>query len=448
MSSPRHMAIGWLMEPAGTHAAGWQKFVGQPDVANNIRHFAKMAKEAEAAKLDFIFQADSASIRPGPIEAVARQQAYANMLEPFTQMTALSQATSRIGLVSTGITSFWEPFNLARLAMSVDHVSGGRFGWNIVTGRHPLAAPNFGEESIAHADRYKRAHEFTDVVLGLWDSYEDDAFIRDPQLGYYFDPAKIHLLNHSGEYYKVRGPMNLGRSPQGWPVLVQAGSSGPGKEFAAKFAEVVFSISGNLERAGAFYEDIKGQMAQFGRERDEMRILSALQVIVRESEQEALDAFEEMQQKLHPELIKHTVSYDLETDVMDLDLDDYVTVDHLPADANSSKSADALLREWLTKKPMTVRELYFQFCQNRSAITVHGTPRQVADVMEEWFEAGVADGFMLFLPLESGMRDFGRLVVPELQRRDLFRREYEGTTLREHLGLKRPEWIARTNGCN
>lgn len=444
MSALRKMAIGWLMEPAGTHSAGWQKFAGRRDVANDIRHFAEMARDAEAAKLDFIFQADSASIRPGPIEAVARQETYANMLEPFTQMAALSQLTSRIGLVSTACTSFWEPFNLARLAASVDHISGGRFGWNIVTGRHPLAAPNYGQDSIGHADRYHRAHEFTEVVLGLWDSYEDDAFCRDRETGYYFDPAKIHVLNHEGEFYRVRGPMNLARPPQGYPVLVQAGSSGDGKEFAARFAEVNFSINGTIEKAREFYEDLKGRMAKYGRERDQMRVLSALQVVVRDTAQEAVDAFEDMQQMLHPELMKHTVSYDLETDVMDLDLDDYVTVDRLPAEANSSKSADALLREWLTKRPMTVRELYFKFCQSRSSNMIHGTADQVADVMEEWFTAGVADGFMLMFPLESGMRDFGRLVVPELQRRGLFRTEYEGSTLREHLGLKRPPHRAQS----
>ncbi|WP_340265845.1 NtaA/DmoA family FMN-dependent monooxygenase [Sphingobium mellinum] len=443
MSNDRQMVIGWLMEPAGTHAAGWQEFTDRRDVANDIHHFAEMAREAEAAKLDFIFQADSSSIRPGPIDAVARQPTYANMLEPFTQMAALSQATSRVGLVSTACTSFWEPFNLARLAASVDHISGGRFGWNIVTGRHPLAAPNFGHDTIAHADRYKRAHEFTEVVLGLWDSYEDDAFCRDPQSGYYFDPTKIHALDHKGEYYNVRGPMNLGRPPQGWPVLVQAGASGDGQDFGARFGEVIFSINGTLERAGKFYEDIKGQLAKYGRERDEMRVLSALQVVVRETAQEATDAFEDMQRRLHPELMKHTVSYDLETDVMDLDVDDYVTLDRLPVEANSSKSADALLREWLSERPMTVRELYYKFSQSRSAKTIYGSPGEVADVMEEWFTAGVADGFMTLFPLESGMRDFGRLVVPELQRRGLFRQDYEGSTLRDHLGLKRPVWNAR-----
>jgi N-acetyl-S-(2-succino)cysteine monooxygenase len=438
MPSKRQMIIGWLLEPAGTHAAGWQKFVGQPDISNDINHFAQMAREAEEAKLDFIFQADSSSIRPGPLGAVARQSTYNNMLEPFTQMAALSQVTSRIGLIATGITSFWEPFNLARVMASLDHMSGGRAGWNIVTGRHPLAAPNFGHDSIAHADRYRRGTEFTEVVLGLWDSYEDDAFCRDVTSGHYFDPTKIHALHHEGEFYKVRGPLSLARPPQGRPVLVQAGASDDGKDFSAQFAEVVFAINGTREKAQQFYDDVKRRMAMHGREPDEMRILNALNVIVRETEQEAATAFEEMQTLLHPELMKHTVSYDLETDVMDLDVDDYVTLDRLPQDANSSKSADALLREWLTEKPMTVRELYLRFSQGRSAKTIHGTPTQVADLMEEWFAAGATDGFMMFFPLESGMRDFGRLVVPELQRRGLFRREYKGSTLREHLGLKLP----------
>lgn len=438
MVAHRKMAIGWLMEPAGTHAAGWQQFAGQRDIANDIDHFAKMAREAEAAKLDFIFQADSMSIRPGPIDSVARHITYSNMLEPFTQMAALSQVTSRIGLVSTACTSFWEPFNLARLASSIDHISGGRFGWNIVTGRHPLAAPNFGVDKIMHADRYKSAHEFTEVVLGLWDSYEDDAFCRDPESGYYFDPAKIHVLNHEGEFFKVRGPMNLGRPPQGRPVLVQAGSSGDGKEFAARFGEVLFTQIGTIEKAREFYDDIKERMAKYGREPDEVRVLTAWSVVVRDTVQEAEEAYAELQEKLHPDLIKHTVSFDLETDVMDLELDDYVTLDRLPADANSSKSGDALLREWLTERPMTVREIYHKFSQNRSGLKICGDAKQVADFMEEWFNAGVNDGFMLLFPLYSGMQDFGRLVIPELQRRGLFRHEYEGRTLREHLGLKRP----------
>lgn len=448
MTSEKKMVIGWLMEPAGTHAAAWQKLADQPNVSNDIKYFKQMAQEAEAAKLDFIFQADSASIRPGPIEAVARGSSYSNMLEPFTEMTALSQATSRIGLVATGITSYSEPFNLARLVASLDHISEGRAGWNIVTGRHPMAAPNFGKdfaqsESIAHAERYRRATEFTEVVLGLWDSYEDDAFCRDVETGYFFDPNKVHILNHEGKYYKVRGPLNLGRPPQGHPVLFQAGSSGDGKEFAARFGEAIFTINGSIEKARAFYDDLKQRMLKFGRQPQDMKILNALIVIVRDTEQEAADAFAEMQDSVHPELMKHVVSYDLETDVRDLDVDDYVTIDRLPKEANSSKSGDAVIREWLTKRPMTVRELFNQFSQSRSGITIHGSPKQVADLMEEWFTAGVTDGFMLMFPLESGMRDFGTKVVPELQRRGLFRTEYSGTTLRDHLGLKRPPHPAR-----
>lgn len=439
------MALGWLMEPAGTHAAGWQKFADQRDPVTDIKHFASMAQEAEAAKLDFIFQYDSPSIRPGPVEAVARNSTYANLLEPFTQMAALSQLTSRIGLVATGCTSYYEPFNMARIVASLDHISGGRAGWNIVTGRHPLAAFNFGHlDGIPHAERYERGREFTEVVLGLWDSYEDGAFCRDVKSGYYVDPAKMHTLDHNGKYYSVRGPLNLARPPQGRPVLVQAGASGDGREFAARFGEVIFSINGTFEKSREFYDDLKQRMAKYGRERDEMRVLNALNVIVADTAQEAADAYEEMQGRLHPEVIKHMVSVDLETDVMDLGVDDYVTIDRLPKEANSSKSADALLREWLTKRPMTVRELYREFCQSRSANTIHGTANQVADLMEEWFRGGVVDGFMMFFPLATGMRDFGTRVVPELQRRGLFRSEYEGNTLREHLGLKRPSHPAES----
>lgn len=445
MTGSKKMSIGWLMEAAGTHAAGWQTMVDRRDPVIDIRHFAQMAKEAEAAKLDFIFQYDSPAIRPGPIDAVARNSTYANMLEPFTQLAALSQVTSRIGLVATGCTTYYEPYNMARMVASLDHISDGRAGWNIVTGRHPLAAFNFGHtEGIPHAERYKRGREFTEVVLGLWDSYEDDAFCRDIETGYYLDPAKMHIQNHKGEYYDVRGPLNLARTPQGRPVLVQAGSSGDGRDFGARFGEVIFSINGTFEKSREFYDDMKGRMAKYGRQPDEMRVLNGLNVIVKDSVQEAVDAYETLQDMLHPEAIKHMVSIDLETDVMGMDVDDYVTLDHLPKEVNSSKSGDAVLREWLSERPMTVRELYRQFCQSRSASTIHGTATQVADLMEEWFTGGVVDGYMMFFPLASGMRDFGARVVPELQRRGLFRTEYEGATLREHLGLQRPPFPARS----
>lgn len=441
MPASKHMALGWMMEPAGTHAAGWQNFADQRDPVNNIRFFAQMAQEAEAAKLDFIFQYDSPSIRPGPLDVVARNSIYTNLLEPFTQMAALSQLTSRIGLVATGCTSYYEPYNMARIVASLDHISEGRAGWNIVTGRHPLAALNFGHsDGIAHADRYERGREFTDTVLDLWDSYEDDAFCRDVESGFYVDPAKIHVQNHKGKFYDVRGPLNLARPPQGRPVLVQAGASEDGRDFGSKYGEVIFSINGTMEKSREFYDDMKQRMAKHGRQPDEMRILNALNVIVADSKEEAVAAYEAMQDKLHPEVIRHMVSVDLEADLSDLGVDDLVTIDRLPKEANSSKSADAVLREWLSERPMTVRELYRKFSQSRSASTIHGTAMEVADLMEEWFRAGVVDGFMMFFPLESGMRDFGTKVVPELQRRGLFRTEYEGTTLREHLGLQRPSF--------
>lgn len=441
MPTSNHMAIGWMMEPAGTHAAGWQTFADQRDPVTDIRYFAQMAQEAEAAKLDFIFQYDSPSIRPGPLDAVARNSIYTNLLEPFTQMAALSQLTSRIGLVATGCTSYYEPYNMARIVASLDHISGGRAGWNVVTGRHPLAALNFGHsDGLAHADRYERGREFTDTVIDLWDSYEDDAFCRDVQSGFYVDPAKIHIQNHKGKYYDVRGPLNLARPPQGRPVLVQAGASEDGREFGAKYGEVIFSINGTFEKSREFYDDMKQRMTKFGRQPDEMRILNGLNVIIGDTAQEAADAYEAMQDRLHPDVIKHMVSVDLEADLADLGIDDLVTVDRLPKEANSSKSADAVLRGWLSERPMTMRELYRKFSQSRSANTIHGTAKEVADLMEDWFRGGVVDGFMMFFPLASGMRDFGTKVVPELQRRGLFRTEYEGTTLREHLGLRRPSF--------
>lgn len=435
----RQMILGWLMNPCGTHRASWMTFAGRPDPLTDIDLFKAMAQEAERAKFDFIFQADWPSVRPGPPSHTARNVTYNVILEPISLMSTLAAVTSKIGVVATGSTTFSEPYTLARQFASLDHISHGRAGWNIVTTRSPIASLNYGlTEEVPHADRYKRGEEFVDVTKGLWDSYEDDAIVRDTERGLYFDPDKLHVLNYKSEEFSVRGPLNISRPPQGNPVLFQAGASDIGMQLGARVGEVIFCLKDTIEAMQDYSRKVKEAAVQFGRSPDEVKVVCGFDIVVKKTAAEAKAAIAALDEMLHPDAIKDVVSADIEADITHLDLDDLVTFDMLPEDANSSKSADAVIRGWLEEKPMTVREIYNQFSRSRSAVGIHGDPMQVADKLEEWFISGATDGFMFFFPLASGMWDFNELVVPELQRRGLFRREYTGETLRENLGLPRP----------
>ena len=438
-SMGRQMIIGWLMSPAGAHPAGWTKFGDRPNPSSDFARYAAMAREAERAKLDFVFQADWPSVAPGPLEQTSRNAGYNVWFDPIPLTSALAAVTSEIGIVATGSTTYSEPYNLARNFASLDHISRGRAAWNIVTSRSPIASLNYGHtREVSHEERYRRAEEFVDVVLGLWDSYEDDAIVRDPERGLYFDPAKRHELAYVSEYFRVRGPLNMSRPPQGHPVLFQAGASDTGIELGARVGEVMFSVHPTIDLAQTYMRKLKDRAAAFGRSPDDLRVVTSIDVVVKKTAAEAEDAMAEMDARLHPDALKTIVSTDIEADISDLGIDDLVTLDRLPSRANSSKSADSLLRSWLEEKPMTVRELFHRFSRARSAVRAYGDPKQVADIMEEWFTSGATDGFMLLMQLESGIWDFGSLVVPELQRRGLFRTEYAGRTLRDHLGLPRP----------
>jgi FMN-dependent oxidoreductase (nitrilotriacetate monooxygenase family) len=438
-SNERQMILGWLLDPTGTHASSWMIDQSERDPRTDFANYKAMAEEAERAKLHFIFQADWPSVRPGPPERIARVTSYNVWFEPVSLMSALASITSKIGLVGTGSTSFNEPYNLARQFSTLDHISEGRAGWNIVTSRSPIAGMNYGrDEQIPHSDRYKRGEEFVDVVKGLWDSYEDDAIVRDVENGLYFDPKKLHTLDYKSDQFNVLGPLNISRSPQGYPVMFQAGASPTGITLGARVADVIFCIHRNIEDMQNFSEKVRAQAVEFGRLPSAIKICNAFDVVVKRTATEADEAVARLDAMLHPESIKQWVSDDIEADITDLDLDDLITVDRLPKIANSSKSADSVIRKWLEEKPMSVREMYDRF-KARSAVSVHGDPIQVADKMEEWFTSGATDGFMLFFPLPSGMRDFNELVVPELQRRGLFHTDYSGTTLRENLNLPRPE---------
>lgn len=351
----------------------------------------------------------------------------------------MSAVTKNIGLIATASTSYSDPFNLARQFSSLDHLSGGRAGWNLVTSSDPDAAFNFGHEThILHADRYDRAEEFADVVLGLWDSWEDDAFPRDREAGIYFDKNKLHILDHKGKHFKVRGPLNTPRTPQGHPVVVQAGASEPGKELAARTAEAIFAAQITLEEAVGFYADVKGRMAKYGRDQGELKIMPGIFPVVAPSQAEAEDKFAQLQ-----DLIQPIVGLNMLAGLSGgLDLSQYDIDGPLPdavPETNAGKSRQSLLLDLARRENLTIRQLYLRIAGARGHWQVVGTPQHIADQLEERFEARGADGFNVMAPImPGGLKDFIDLVVPELRRRGLFRTEYEGTTLRENLGLKRP----------
>ncbi|MGO4716952.1 LLM class flavin-dependent oxidoreductase [Bradyrhizobium sp. 2TAF24] len=437
--SRRHekLSLGAFLLFTGHHVAAWR----HPDASDSqhFADFARFAAIAEQAKFDAVFLADIVGVRTDDLAAQSRK-AHSGVypFEPLTLLSALSVSTSRIGLVATTSTSFTEPFNLARQFASLDLLSGGRAGWNLVTSTEPAAALNFGHAAlIPHAERYARAEEFVDVVQGLWDSWEADAFVRNREQGVYFDPDKLHVLDHRGKHFRVRGPLNIPPSPQGRPVVVQAGSSEPGKELAARTAEVIFTAQQTLAEAVAFYADVKGRLAKYGRAAEDIKILPGVFPVVGRTEAEARDKFEQLQGLIPPEVgLGLLASFLGDPDIV-----------HHPADGpvpplketEGGKSRQALLVELARRENLTLRDLYLRIAGARGHWQVVGTPTQIADQLEERFRAYGADGFNIMAPvLPGGLTDFVELVLPELRRRNLFRTEYEGKTLREHLGLKRP----------
>lgn len=438
--SQRQLSLNAFLMATGHHIAAWR----HPDVPAgaevDFREYLRVARLAEAAKFDAVFVADgvAANFGSGSLEAASRN-ARASFLEPFTLLSALAAVTERIGLIGTVSTSFNEPYHLARKFASLDWISNGRAGWNQVTSNTLAEAQNFNrDEHLEHALRYERAGEFLDVVKGLWDSWEDDAFVRDKASGQFFDPARLHVLDHRGKHFRVKGPLNVARSPQGYPVLVQAGSSDAGKEIAARTAEAIFTAHQSLESAQAFYADVKGRLARYGRSPQELKILPGILAIVGHTEEEAQAKYRQLQELIHPQVGLSLLSGMIGADLSGYDLDGPVPQD-LP-ETNGGKSRQALLLDLAARDNLSIRELYLRIAGARGHWTVVGTAEQVADQIQLWFENGAADGFNVMPPwLPGGLDDFIELVVPELRRRGLFRTEYAGTTLREHFGLARPE---------
>ncbi|KQY42441.1 LLM class flavin-dependent oxidoreductase [Rhizobium sp. Root483D2] len=432
----RQLHLGAFMRPVSLHTAAWRYPGAYPDANFNFRHLKTFAETVERAKFDAFFMADHLAVLNMPIEALWRSHTVTSF-EPFTLLSALATATSRLGLVATASTTFDEPYHIARRFASLDHISEGRAGWNIVTTSNPDAALNFGlEDHVDHAERYRRAREFYDVVTGLWDSFADDAFIRDAASGLYFDPAKLHVLDHKGDYLSVRGPLNIARPPQGWPVIVQAGASEPGRQLAAETAEVIFGSSPDLESGKSFYADVKSRMEKIGRNRDHLKVLPGAFVVVGDTVDEAKAKRAHLDSLVYYESAIASLSIALGHDASGFDPDAPLPRD-IP-DTNASKTGRAQVLRLAEQEGLTVRQLAQRY-GGYSGLSFVGTPATIADEMETWlFEYG-SDGFNIAFPfLPQGLTDVAEKLVPELQRRGLFRRDYEGTTLRDHLGLPRP----------
>jgi N-acetyl-S-(2-succino)cysteine monooxygenase len=435
------MKLGAFFHPTGNHVAAWLHPEAQIDAGTNFKHYAKLAQTAERGKFDLMFLADALAVRDGKLAALSRWPQYMVYFDPVTLLSAIAAVTEHIGLVATATTSYNEPYNIARRFASLDHISGGRAGWNVVTSSNLSEAYNFGREAhFEHDERYDRAIEFTEIVCGLWDSWDDDAFVRDRATGRYFDPAKLHVLNHKGNHFSVRGPLNVARPPQGHPVIFQAGSSEAGRELAARTAEGVFTPQHTLAGAQEFYRDLKGRMAKYERPPDTLKIMPGLNVIVGRTAKEADEKHRYLQSLIHPDVGLELLSNALGG----FDLSEYDIDGPLPdiPDHWGAVTGQTSLRNvvgWAREEGLTIRQLYERFAGARGQRTLKGSQVQVADDMEKWFLEYGVDGFLVqpaYLP--GGLDDFVDLVIPELQSRDLFRSDYGGATLRDNLGLKRP----------
>jgi alkanesulfonate monooxygenase len=436
MTSQKQLKLGAFMRPVSLHAGAWRYPGAYPDANFNFKHIVSFAQKLEQAKFDAFFMADHLAVLNMPIEALKRSHTVTSF-EPFTLLSALAALTEKIGLVATASTTFDAPYHIARRFASLDHISGGRAGWNIVTTSNPDAALNFGlEEHMEHDERYGRAREFYDVVTGLWDSFADDAFIRDTESGIFFDPDRMHVLGHKGADLSVRGPLNIARSPQGWPVIVQAGQSEAGRQLAAETAEVVFAAPRDLDTAKPMYADIKGRMQRIGRNPEHLKILPAAFIVVGDTVEEARAKRAKLDSLVHYDSAIAQLSITLGHDASKFDPD--APLPEIP-ETNASKSGREQAIRLAQRENLTVRQLA-QRLGGYGGLAFVGTPASIADEMETWLDEQGSDGFNVVFPfLPQGLNDVADRVIPELQRRGLFRKDYEGTTLREHLGLPRPE---------
>ncbi|MDJ0388449.1 LLM class flavin-dependent oxidoreductase [Roseomonas sp. E05] len=436
MSTRKPISLGLSMRYLGYHAAAWRHPAADPGAASDFNHFLHVARTAEAAKFDMVFLADGIGIRAkdDPPGSLCRSAQTAE-LEPLTLLSALAATTTHIGLVATASTTYNEPFHIARKYASLDRISGGRAGWNIVTSWSDAEAQNFNrDQHLDYGTRYERAAEFVEVVKGLWDSWDADAFRHDKASGIFFDPAKLHVLSHQGKHFKVKGPLSVARSPQGRPVLVQAGASEAGMEIAAESADVVYAVPHDLETGRAYYADLKARVVRHGRAPEGLKILPGITPFIGRTEAEAREKYDLLNELVAPEL-GLSYLYGQMGDLSAYPLDGPVPEPNDPKVRSIAKNLLALAR----RDNLTIRQLYTTIAAGFGSRIVIGTPKQIVDEMEAWIEAEAADGFNIcpaVLPL--GLEEFAEMVTPELQRRGLFRTEYSGRTLREHLGVSVP----------
>jgi FMN-dependent oxidoreductase (nitrilotriacetate monooxygenase family) len=434
----RLMRLGAFVHETGQHVAAWRHPQAHMQSGTNFAEMVETAQLAERGKFDLLFLADSAAVNLSGSADVRGRMGKVVKFEPMTILSALAAVTKNLGLVATSTTTFNEPYTLARQFASLDQISGGRSGWNLVTSNNEQDALNYSREAhLSHSDRYDRAIEFADVVNGLWDSWDDDAFIRDKEGGVFFDPAKMHVLNHKGAHFQVRGPLNVACSPQGRPVLVQAGASGTGRDVAARLAELVFTAATTFEQAKEFYDDVRMRIPRFGRSQDQVKVMPGFYPVVAPTASEAQEKYDYLQSLIQKpvgiSILEHTIGvHGLDKIPLDGPVPEM-------ADTNGPLSRQRLLLEQARRDKLTFWELCLANAGPRGDALSIGTPSQVADEMEHWFKDGAADGFNVMPAwLPGSLKDFVDLVIPELQRRGLFRTEYEAMTLRENLGLPRP----------
>ncbi len=432
MPNGRKMRIGAFLAGTGGNMASWRHPKAVADGAINLEYYRGLTRKAEAAKLDFVFFGDGLYI------SEKSHPNFLNRFEPLTLLAALAMDTTHIGLAATLSTTYSDPYTVARQFASIDHISGGRAAWNIVTSPLEGSALNYNKpEHPQHDLRYRMADEYVEITKGLWDSWEDDAFVRDKGRGVFFDPEKMHRVNYKGEFYSVQGPLNISRSPQGQPVLIQAGASEAGKEFAAKQADLIFTTSGNLASAMGFRDDVKDRAVRYGRSAEEMYILPSCSPVVGQTEADAEAKYQEICDLVS---IEDSLNY-LGRYFNDIDFTQFELDEQFPElgdfARNGWESSTDRLKQMAREEKLTLRQMAHRATNPKSAFM--GTPERVADIMQEWFESGAADGFMLNgAVLPQVFDDFIDQVLPILKERGLFRTEYEASTLRGNLGLAVP----------
>ena len=431
MSDNRQLRLGTILHGASGNMSAWRHPAAIADASINFDFVKDTALKAEQGKLDFLFVADGLYINEKSIPH------FLNRFEPLTVLSALASVTTHLGLVGTLSTSYSEPFTVARQFASLDHLSKGRAGWNVVTSPLEGSAKNFSrEQHPEHALRYRIADEYLDVVKGLWDSWEDGAFIRDKASGQFFDPEKLHTLNHHGDFFKVAGPLNISRTPQGRPIVFQAGASDDGKKLAARHADAIFTHHDTLEEAQYFYRDVKSQLKNHGRNDDDLKIFQGVSVIVGKDADDVENQYQATAALVSvTDALNYLGRYFEHHDFSQYPLDEpFPDIGDLGQ--NSFRSTTDEIKRNAHERHLTLRQVALEAASPRPRFA--GTAQQVADGLQQWFESHAADGFIIQGGTPDTFPRFVEEVVPVLQARGLFRTEYPGTTLRESLGLAEP----------